>query len=223
MTLVLGTFDWVLLVLLVLIVSGATLAIARMQARRHAGDAVLGLRTQMGRLDQRLALIERRLAEVQSPPVTAATLPHPAPEQPSRHPPAVQPSDTERTVETLTRDAAAALSSLDAYRAFARTEGGSGFVVEPGSRACQRVGGSDPVSASDLWAVPFEDGYLYYPGWNLRRTQSALLADAGRAARDRLGWLFDIEAGEQLAATRPALQRPGRTLERGVLTMPLAG
>ncbi len=123
-------------------------------------------------------------------------------------------------METLTQDAAAALASLDAFRRFAQAEGGSGFVVAPGSQSCQPVSGNDPVSASDLWAVPFEGGALYFPGYNLRRSQSALLADAGRMARDRLGWLFDIEAGEQLAAFKPAFQRPGEDLERGLLTLP---
>ncbi len=225
MTLVLGTLDWVVVLTLVLIVSGVALAAAIVLSRRHADQELLGVRSQLRLLEQRLAGLERQKPVAQLTPPLAVPVhrPPPAlPERPEWNPPAAQPPAVERTVDTLTRDAAAALTSLKAYQAFAQAEGGSGFVVGPGSQSCQPVIGNDPVSASDVWAVPFEDGHLYFPGWNLRRTQSALLADAGRSARDRLGWLFEIVAGEQLAASRPAYQRSGEQLERGLLTMPLA-
>ena len=218
--------DWLVVALVALGTSGAALAVAVVSARRHADRHERKLRQRVEVLERDVIAL-RRQGAVQQVFTQAA---------PSRGSPTLAVSETHawspampaaasitvarRSMEGLTRDAAAALASLDAFRRFAAAEGGNGFVLVQGSPQCEPVTASDPVSAADLWAVELEGATLYFPGFNLRRTQSALLADAGRPAQDRLGWVFTIEAGDQLVAYRPAVQRPGQELERGLLALP---
>ena len=227
MPLVLGLFDWIMVAVLVLVMSGAALLIAIVLLRRHVASELEILQSQLSRLERRLPRPERQNSGTQTLPRTP--VPHERAQSP---PPQLSPERTamsasetpspvvQRTMETLTQDAAAALASLDAFRRFAQKEGGTGYTVSPGAQRGDPITGGDPVSAADLWAIPFEDTLLFFPGYNLRRTQSSLLADAGRMARDRLGWLFDIEAGEQLLAFKPAIRRSDEHVERGSLTLP---
>lgn len=114
--------------------------------------------------------------------------------------------------------AAAALADRDTFRNFVDRHGGTGHVLQPG-------GGAPTTSESefyaDLWAISCPGGMLVYPGYNLRRTQSSLVADSGRVAEERLGWLYDIETGSSLRAIRPAMVATDWSVtRRGVLQVP---
>lgn len=114
--------------------------------------------------------------------------------------------------------AAAALADRESFRAFAERHGGTGHVLgQDGSAPAT----PDAGFSADLWAIPCPDGLRIYPGYNLRRTQSSLVADSGRLAEERLAWLYEIETGPSLRAIRPAVvAKDWSVMTRGVLQVP---
>ena len=121
----------------------------------------------------------------------------------------------------LYKAAEAALTSPEGFRRFAEDWPGLGYTLGQGKPALVPLAASTPASSADIWVVTDGGRRLAFPGFNLRRSQSALLADQGRLAQDRLGWLFTVEAGEQFAARHPAvLNDRNELLHRGVLSVP---
>lgn len=163
-------------------------------------------------LDSRLARLEGS-APLPSWPATR----RPEPLRPA-HMASPTPARPVGDVERLTADAAAALRSPDSFRAFAAAAGGNGLVLR------KDEDGTDPAPSpdvADLWQVEHGGAWLVFPGFGLARRQALLLGDAGRAAQDSLGWLFEIQRGDQFKAALPAkLSHDGTVKERGVLVLP---
>lgn len=117
-----------------------------------------------------------------------------------------QPSDPQPPPRDQAADqneaAASALADRDSFRVFVERHGGTGYSLRQGAATPIP---SDSDGNADLWAIACPEGMHIYPGYNLRRTQSSLVADSGRVAEQRLGFLFDIETGSSLRAIRPAL------------------
>lgn len=104
--------------------------------------------------------------------------------------------------------AALALGDFASFRSFTAKYPGTNFFLSlRPNGSMEPVSGPDAESTGDLWAIRDGTTLLVYPGFNLRRSQSSLVADAGRLARDRLDWLFEIQSGAQLGALRPARVR----------------
>lgn len=208
-------------------IAGARIRTAREDAvelvdqSRREGTALIQ------RLEARVGSLERQLASMRSQPMPeaarAATHPSATPSTEARPPPAATLAGPEPLSQgALTREALAALDSVAAFRRFAGAVGGNGLMLRGPGEAPEWITGSDPASTADLWAVEHAGQWLIYPGYGLRRAQSALLADAGRVARDRLDWMFEIRTGDQLAAEKPAVMAAdGQVVERGRLRLPL--
>lgn len=205
--------------------------------------AILYVRTQAWRLRQdvaaRLQRFETRLLDAERrreprPEIRAATAQPPGGNDgrmplegswqerrswPSASP--VPPLPAEPSREHFTERAAAALEDQQSFREFAASSRGSGFLLRAGAEV-EPATGPNADTASDLWIVPDGGSRLVYPGYNLRRSQSALVADAGRLARERLEWLYEVMPGPQLGATRPARVAADdwTVMERGILTVP---
>jgi hypothetical protein len=127
------------------------------------------------------------------------------------------------SLEEITAQAAAALGSLATFREFTQRCKGRGYILRVGSETADAATGPDDVQVADLWVFEVGDTRLAYPGWNLRRSQSSLLADSGRLARERLGWLYTMQQGEPMQAQKPArvARHDWKVIERGVLLIPL--
>lgn len=125
------------------------------------------------------------------------------------------------TLERLMEEAAAALASAVSFNEFVARFQGQGFVIEAGGAVPLPPG--SPPDRADLHVLPYADVRLVLPAFNLRRAQGLLTSDEGRAAEARLGWLFEIEQGHDLRATRAAfVELNDWTVRRkGRLTIPL--
>ncbi len=188
--------------------------------------AVFALRPSIRKLrdeaDTRLQLLASRIRTLEHQ-AARATLPDPVEVAlPSTDPPPPSILRAEpASVEDITQQAGRALVSADAFRRFTSLFGGNGMKLQPGADAFDVISSPDALIEADLWAVSHQGEWLLYPGYNLRRSQSALLADSGRLARERLGWLFKLEAGDALAAYQPAVwSAENRLVRRGTLTLP---
>lgn len=217
------------------IVCGAALtaaALAGFGAVRQSKKQISRLRqditAKIQRLEMGLLDLERRpeLRPAYSPQPDAVAYrgPEAAPTRagPSGFPGDMNPEPpARRSREQFSASAAMALQDQQSFREFAASSGGSGFLLRAGAEA-EPSNGPNADTAADLWIVADDDTRLVYPGFNLRRSQSALVADSGRLARERLDWLYDVVSGPQLGATRPArvAAKDWTVIERGVLAVP---
>jgi hypothetical protein len=125
------------------------------------------------------------------------------------------------SMEQFLEEAAGALASAAAFNAFAARFRGNGYLLEEGSPSALPIDATP--DRADLHVLTFSDGRLVVPGFKLRRAQGLLTSDEGRAAEAKLGWLFEIEQGQDMRATRGAIvDRDGWTVRRkGRLIVPL--
>ena len=125
------------------------------------------------------------------------------------------------TIDDFHLHAARALRSSPEFKLFTLQYPGTFFMLRTGGISAERVPDAEALSA-DVWAFMYGHQRLIYPAWGLRRVQSGLVADKGRLAEERLGSLFEIVFGEELAAIRPATVEADRwiILNRGVLAVP---
>jgi hypothetical protein len=195
-------------------------------------------------LERRLAALER--LEEPSRPAAAGSTPKRSMQEsggagltrvrqtgaPLRHPsgpPVTVSQDADRptsppqppSIKQVLEEAAGALASAAAFNAFAARFRGQGYVLEEGSPSTLPTGATP--DRADLHVLTYADGRLVLPGFNLRRAQGLLTSDEGRAAEAKLGWLFEIEQGQAMRATRGAIvERDGWTVRgKGRLTIPL--
>ena len=138
-------------------------------------------------------------------------------------PPDLQARSVLLSAAELAEEAARALATQDAFREFVRRRGGQGYSLKGGADSVEPVADPDGALAADLWVIEELGARLVFPGWNLLRSQSSLLADAGRVARERLGWLYAFETGEAMRALVPAKISAGNwtVIQAGVLVLPL--
>lgn len=135
--------------------------------------------------------------------------------------PVVAPIDARLEWEQFYEDAAAALQSASAFNAWAEPLHGKGYRIDAsGSAPIAEPGSPDKA---DIYVIDRDNERLVLPGFGLRRAQGLLTSDSGRAAVERLGWLFDIVPGPELKATLPAFIEQGgwRVRSKGILSLPL--
>lgn len=221
--------------LLVWLICRFTVTRCRTETQQIVAVRIDGVRDEIRKLGQRVARLEAEPVQLEAPyphsgrgPVSSPALvstggrPLFEPPQPPSGPAAVEyskpaPPPARRSIATLTREASDGLASVEAFRTFAAASGGSGRML-PELRTM--AAGEDP-SCADIWLVPYDDGALVFPGFNLRRVQTSLMADRGRVAQDRLGGLFEITSGVRFEALTPARFAPGGELaQRGQLSLP---
>lgn len=130
------------------------------------------------------------------------------------------PADKRSDWDRFYEGAAAALQSAAAFNAWAGTIGGKGYRIDGSGAVASEAESPDK---SDIYVIDCDNGRLVLPGFGLRRAQGLLTSDAGRAAEERLGWLFDIAPGTELRAISGAeiQMDQWRVQRKGRLSLPL--